>query len=137
MRHFIETGNGMPTPCSALIRKSILRELGGFEREFPGMYDDEALFSKILLDCPIYISSENLDKYRQHRNSFCERAIREGLWVRDPNILTPDKEKLLRWLDIYIDQNSRCLPSQRQDLQSALYKKMKDFGMEIDVHKSR
>jgi glycosyltransferase involved in cell wall biosynthesis len=101
---YIRTGGGLPAPCSVLTRRDVLDEVGGFEPEFPGMYDDEALFFKVMLHFPVFVTSERWDKYRQHDESFCERAIRAGLWDRNPRVLTPDKRRLLLWQRRYLDR---------------------------------
>jgi glycosyltransferase involved in cell wall biosynthesis len=55
-----------PTSCNALLRRSILTNLGGFEESFRGMYEDQALFAKVHLRFPVYVSGQCWAKYRQH-----------------------------------------------------------------------
>ena len=55
--------------CSLLIRKEILEELGGFEQEFRGLYEDQVFLTKVYAQKPIYVTNACLDLYRQHPNS--------------------------------------------------------------------
>ena len=106
LRH-IEHGNGLPVPSSVLVRRTALEAVGGFEIEFPGMYDDEALFAKLTLRYPVYISACSWDRYRQHSGSFCASAIRNGQWDPDPRAPSPDRIRILNWLLHYVETFSR------------------------------
>jgi glycosyltransferase involved in cell wall biosynthesis len=55
-----------PTTCNALIRREAYERLGGFEDAFPGLYEDQVFFFKLLLECRTYVSSRCWAKYRQH-----------------------------------------------------------------------
>lgn len=63
-----------PTPCPSdvLIRRDAAARVGGFETHFTGVnmvYEDQAFFSKLLLQFPAYASSETWIRYRQHPES--------------------------------------------------------------------
>jgi glycosyltransferase involved in cell wall biosynthesis len=107
MRHYFEhDGNGLPVPSGVLVRRNAVDAVGGFEMEFPGMYDDEALFSKLALRYPVYLSKDSWDKYRQHSESFCAQAIRDGRWHPDPRTASPDRIRILDWLTRQIASSS-------------------------------
>ena len=92
------------------------------------MYDDEALFFKIMLRFSTFITSQGWDKYRQHPGSFCERAIRDGLWDRNPDTLTPDKGRLFLWQRQCLNDSS-CPADDRVHLLLALDQRMEALGM--------
>ena len=98
----IETRDGLPGTCSVLLRRAAVDKVGGFEETFPGMYEDEVFFAKIALRFPVYIMSQSLDRYRQHTDSFCARAIRTGEYSMDPTIQNPSRQRFLRWLERHI-----------------------------------
>lgn len=95
-----ESCDGLPGTCSVLVRRAIAEEVGAFEESFPGMYEEEVFFSKIALRFPAYIVRELLDKYRQHPNSFCARAIVSGGYNMGSH--NPARLVFLRWLNNYI-----------------------------------
>src|SRR5262249_49417323 len=39
-----------PTTCNALLRRSVIEALGGFEDEFREMFEDQVFFAKIMLE---------------------------------------------------------------------------------------
>jgi glycosyltransferase involved in cell wall biosynthesis len=86
-----------PCPCSVLVRREVAERVGGFEDEFPGMYDDQAFFSKISLQYPVFASSECLEKYRLHPDSCYSVAKATGQ-------RTAARRKYLEWLERYLTQ---------------------------------
>lgn len=60
--------------CSLLIRQEVLEELGGFEKEFRGLYEDQVFLTKVYAQKLIYVMDECLDFYRQHPNSCVARS---------------------------------------------------------------
>lgn len=121
----IDRETGFPAPVSALVRRAVIEEVGGFEPTFPGMYDDESFFTKICVNHPVYVISDCLDRYRQHDNSFCARAIREGTWQRDPAVASPDRVRLVRWQYDYVRDHAQI---QRTELLAALTDKLNRLG---------
>ena len=61
-----------------VFRSSLVRQLGGFEERFTGLYDDQVLLLKVYLSTPVYFCSEVSNKYRQHPTSTCAKASTEG-----------------------------------------------------------
>src|SRR5690606_5612365 len=59
--------------CNALMRRTAVAAVGGFEDAFHGMFEDQVFFSKILLRYPVYVSDRCWAKYRQHATS-CSSA---------------------------------------------------------------
>ncbi|KFC67375.1 Glycosyl transferase family protein [Devosia sp. LC5] len=74
----LENRSQTPTTCNALMRSTFLRDLGGFESRFRGMFEDQVFFAKALLEAPAYISSRNWAHYRQHKESFSAKSAGSG-----------------------------------------------------------
>jgi glycosyltransferase involved in cell wall biosynthesis len=55
-----------PTTCNALMRRSAIGAVGGFESSFKAMFEDQVFFAKMLLRFPTFVSSRCWAKYRQH-----------------------------------------------------------------------
>ena len=58
-----------PTTCNALVRRSVVDDVGGFEAPFESMFEDQVFFSKVLLRSPVFVSDRVWAKYRQHEHS--------------------------------------------------------------------
>lgn len=95
---FLEGKASVPCTCSVLIRKEIINKVEGFEEVFKGMYEDQAFYSKICLTTPIYVSSECLERYRQHSSSSTFMADREGSLLKS-------RIFFLNWLKNYLTDN--------------------------------
>ena len=117
---------GLPVPSCAMIRRDVLEKLGGFEAEFTGMYDDEALFTKITLSYPVFVTSGCWDRYRQHPGSFCARAIQSGEWDPDPQKPSRDRVRLIRWQKAYIASHA---PGRFPELAEAIRQKAARFSI--------
>ena len=63
-----------PTTCNAMIRRDAALEVGGFDASFPGMFEDQILFAKLLMLYPAYVSGRQWAKYRQHSGSISSRV---------------------------------------------------------------
>jgi glycosyltransferase involved in cell wall biosynthesis len=66
-----------PTTCNALMRADLVARVGGFEEAFPGMFEDQAFFAKLLLVAPVLVAGNSWAKYRQHDQSFSARSARD------------------------------------------------------------
>lgn len=84
------------TPCtgSVLIRRSVLDKVGGFEEEFPGLYDDQVLYAKICQSAQVFVSSDCVSRYRKHSDSCCGQAECSGQ-------AKIERAKFLKWLRCY------------------------------------
>jgi glycosyltransferase involved in cell wall biosynthesis len=58
-----------PTTCNAMIRREALLAVGGCDPLLRGMFEDQLLFAKLLLQFPVYVSSKCWAHYRQHGQS--------------------------------------------------------------------
>lgn len=84
----------MPCPSDVLIRRQVVEEIGGWEEEFPGFYDDCAFFSKIFAGWPVWFSSRTWLDYRLHGQSCSARTTAEGYVAA--------RERFLVWLERYL-----------------------------------
>jgi glycosyltransferase involved in cell wall biosynthesis len=58
-----------PTTCSALLRRTVAAEVGGFDDAFTTMFEDQLFFAKVLLQHPVFVSDRCWARYRQHPGS--------------------------------------------------------------------
>jgi glycosyltransferase involved in cell wall biosynthesis len=93
---FLQSTDNTPATCAALIRSEIIRNVGGFEPSFRGMFEDQAFFYKVCLQAPVFIESGCWDKYRQHSDSTCHKQSVEQLQAAHVVFLT--------WLEQYFFQ---------------------------------
>jgi glycosyltransferase involved in cell wall biosynthesis len=98
----IVRGDGLPAPCSFLMRRQVIDD-GIRHEEDAVMYEDEMFFSKIALRYPMYYMREVMDRYRQHDDSMSAQAIRAGDFV--PGQPNRARERYLRWLKSYVAAN--------------------------------
>jgi glycosyltransferase involved in cell wall biosynthesis len=89
-----------PGTGSVLIRREAAAQVGGFERDFSGMFEDQVFFHKICLQFPVYVESGCWARYRQHTASWCQVKLRAGEWSRDGRP-TRAKAAFLVWLEGY------------------------------------
>jgi glycosyltransferase involved in cell wall biosynthesis len=59
----------VPPPCSVLVRHEVARNVGGFDEEFSGLYEDRAFYVKVGTEAPVFVAGECWCKYRQHPDS--------------------------------------------------------------------
>jgi glycosyltransferase involved in cell wall biosynthesis len=98
-----------PTTCNALMRRSLIEEVGGFEADFRGMFEDQAFFAKALLARPTYVDSRIWAKYRQHQASCSAVSERAGLDRRA-------RGRVLRWMRRELRHELERYPDARAQL---------------------
>src|SRR5262245_57888974 len=67
-----------PGTCSVLVRRPVATAVGGFERRFRGMYEDQAFLAKVCLTAPVLVTDDVVARYRQHSGSSYARARAAG-----------------------------------------------------------
>ena len=90
-----------PATCSVLIRRHAFERIGGFEENFPGMYEDQAFFFKLFLHCRTHMMSGVFDRYRQHAASCCAVAARAGEYHVNGGP-SPSRRRFLDWFADYL-----------------------------------
>ena len=87
-----------PCPSDLLLRHATVRELGGWDDNFKGvyaMYEDQVQLVKIYLASDVYVSSKTWTKYRLHEGQVCARVTPSQYWDM--------RLRFLDWLDGYLD----------------------------------
>jgi glycosyltransferase involved in cell wall biosynthesis len=121
LRAFLQSGGGcLPGICSLLIRRHAYESVGGFEPSFKGLYEDQVFLSKMVLHHSVVTTDQVLDRYRQHSESCCYRAITTGEY--HPVDLHPARLRYLQWLESYCDDRNIYDPIIRRALRSQIRK---------------
>ena len=89
--------------CNPLIRKELFTRIGYYEEGFRGMYEDIVMFSKIVLNAPVYVSDRYWAKYRQHADS-CSSINHD--FSKNIDKICSSRLKYLNWLQRYIDRQN-------------------------------
>jgi glycosyltransferase involved in cell wall biosynthesis len=84
-------------PSGMLTRRALVEQVGGFEEAFRDLYEDQVYAAKICLATHVYVAGRCWYRYRQHPNSACLTAVREGT-------IRASREPFLRWLLEYLEQ---------------------------------
>lgn len=91
-----------PATCGVLLRREVIEEVDGFEETVQHIYEDQAFFAKVCFKFPVFVESGCWDRYRQHPDSCCYVAIREGKY----HPLKPNSAHLafLNWVGDYLSK---------------------------------
>ena len=112
-RNLLKNVHQTPTTCNALVRRSAIQEVGGFEDSFPAMFEDQVFFAKILLRYPALVSDHSWARYRQHSASSSALSSADGA----------DEEGRIRflvWLRHYLSGQHEAGARERLALVQAL-----------------
>jgi glycosyltransferase involved in cell wall biosynthesis len=112
------SGATMPGICSMVARRAAVEGVGGFETSFRGLYEDQAFLMKMFLKYPIFVSDACLDRYRQHPDSCCSKAVVTGEY--DASRPHPARRTFLNWLSGYLSSQRVQDPEISQALRNAL-----------------
>ena len=86
--------NQIATSTGCLARRNVFHEVGGYEEDFRGLFEDQVFYSKISLKHPVFVSSQCWCKYRKHDDSCCAIAEASGENHKE-------RIKFLDWLEQY------------------------------------
>ena len=100
--------------CSLLVRREVLNELGGFEKQFRGLYEDQVFLTKVYAQKIIYVMEDCLDFYRQHPNSCVSLADSR----REQNAA---RLRFLIWVESYLVKQGLTQPELWQALYEAIW----------------
>jgi glycosyltransferase involved in cell wall biosynthesis len=95
LQHFLKNNGATPCPCSILVRRDVICQIGGFEETFRGMYEDQVFCTKVSSRAQIFVSGECWSKYRRHPNSACAVAGKSGEY-------NASRLAFLKWLEEYL-----------------------------------
>jgi len=101
-RIFLLQDGHVPCTCSILVRRDAVESVGGFEENF-SLYEDQTLWSKLLLHFPAFVTPTCLSLYRQHEASASAKATSAGLYDRLGEHLA--RKDFLDWLAKYVEAN--------------------------------
>lgn len=103
-----------PTTCSAMVRSSVLGEVGGFDVDYHEIFEDQAFFAKIELEYPVFVSGSVWARYRQHRESSYRQHAEASVSDRSQHYTV--LLRFLDWLQDYLDEREIDEPEIRQFL---------------------
>ncbi|HEV7621280.1 MAG TPA: hypothetical protein VGO09_06090 [Flavisolibacter sp.] len=91
-----------PCPSSLLMKRKMLIDKGGFEKEFTGqyqLYEDQAFLTKIYLEEKVYVSSSCNNRYRQRTGSLVQSVKAAGNY-------NAVRKFYLVWLQTYLQEKN-------------------------------
>ena len=92
---FLRDGEALPCTCSVMVRREVVKSVGGFEEDFRGQYEEQAFYAKVGLYAPVFVASECWSRYRQHPDSSYHIAQKTGQHL-------VARRFFLRWLAEYL-----------------------------------
>jgi glycosyltransferase involved in cell wall biosynthesis len=114
-----------PAPSCMLVRRQIVKCVGGFEESFRGSCEDLVFVTKICLSSPVFVAQECWLRYRQHPDSCCAVVQRTG---QSKAVLLP----YLDWLEDFLVKN-KC---QDNTVWMALQRRLWPYRHPIRYHLS-
>jgi len=89
--------NQIVTTTGALVRRTAVEQIGGFEERFRGLHEDQAFCAKVCLAAPVFVAGERWYRYRRHPDSCCSIAESSGEQRLERSVF-------LNWLETYLRQ---------------------------------
>lgn len=81
-------------PSGNLLRTEAVRQVGGFEEQFTGAYEDQVFRVKLCRVASAYVSSRVWYYYRKHQKSCCAQTISQGR-------MAAARQRFLHWVESY------------------------------------
>ncbi|NMG07856.1 glycosyltransferase [Brasilonema sp. UFV-L1] len=100
LTEFLKTGEIVPCTCGVLVRREVMEAVGGFDDSIQYMFEDQVLLAKICLHVPVFVDSSCWDRYRQHSESSCSKAMQKGEY--HPSKPNRAHQIYLNWVQQYI-----------------------------------
>jgi glycosyltransferase involved in cell wall biosynthesis len=66
-----------PCPSDFLVRREVVNDVGGFEEQFRGLFEDQVFLAKVFLKSYVFVSQECWDRYRRHPESCVSLGVRD------------------------------------------------------------
>ncbi len=107
-----------PACGSIMIRRRLVEQVGGWEEEFRGQYEDMVLYVKLLVRTPVYVDGRVHSLYRQHESNSWVADRAAAPWR--PGWLAPSRHRYLEWTARYIAQQRDVPDDLREVLTNAL-----------------
>jgi glycosyltransferase involved in cell wall biosynthesis len=102
-----------PSMSNLLVRKEFIESVGGFEEDFPGLYEDQTFLAKAYTRGHIFVSGACWDKYRIHPSSCLAVGTESGQYAAVRN-------RFLDWFETWLRREGICDPAIRNALQKAI-----------------
>lgn len=109
-----------PGTCGVLVRRTVIEEIGGFEEQFGGMFEDQVFFYKLCLKYPVFVENGSWDRYRQHPNSHSQVVSKTAEWRRSRRV-NRSRQKFLEWFSRYLSEQQVTDPSVLRLLRKELW----------------
>jgi glycosyltransferase involved in cell wall biosynthesis len=100
-------------PSGFMVRREVLKRVGGYEETFRGMYEDNALLAKVCLRYPVFASGKSWYRYRKHPDAACAVAVKTGQYPLA-------RLAFLNWVAQYLTREGVEDPLIRQTLREEL-----------------
>jgi glycosyltransferase involved in cell wall biosynthesis len=101
-------------PSGLLVRREAIEQVGGFEEQFRGEYEDQVFCAKICLRLPVVAAARCWYRYRQHPDSCVSRAAQSGQAQHA-------RRRFLEWLEAYVEARGVNHPELRRALRAELW----------------
>ncbi len=118
LQHWLRDESFQPCTSEFIVRAEALRSIGGWDETFKGLYEDNVVYTKLFTQFPVYAASNTWSLYRQHPDNCCHQAIAKGEWALGK--ANPAKERILLWIQRYLDDNHLSTPALQKGLHDAL-----------------
>jgi glycosyltransferase involved in cell wall biosynthesis len=113
-RNLLRNVHQTPTTCNALMRRTVVDDVGGFEPVFESMFEDQVFFAKVLLCSPVFVSDRLWAQYRQHEHS--SSALSDARGGHDAAHV-----RYLLWLRRYVSRTGVGRAGDRLAIERALW----------------
>lgn len=100
--------------CDILVRRQLVLDVGGYEDQFRGMYEDQVFHFKLCLNHAVFVSSKCWYHYRQRTDSCTSNAHNAGQYKET-------RKYFLNWVEEYILQQGSSNPLVSQLIQKELW----------------
>jgi glycosyltransferase involved in cell wall biosynthesis len=102
-----------PSMSNLMVRREVLHQIGGFEEQFRGLFEDAGFLTKAYLTTPILVSGSVWDQYRQHSVS-CVATV----W---PEHRRAARRAFLQWLEGHMRSSGHVGSAAWDSVQRALW----------------
>jgi glycosyltransferase involved in cell wall biosynthesis len=85
-----------PMTSNAMLRRSVIECVGGFEEKFTALYEDQVFFAKVEMHTAVYVAGSCYLKYRQHADSCSAVSADAGSYLSQ-------RLPFLEWMSGYLD----------------------------------
>ena len=99
-------------PTGIMIKKDTVLELGGYEEQFKGNYEDAVFLAKLCMSHPVYVSDECWYRYRQHPQSFTKQQREAGTSEQTQAVF-------LDWIEAFFKEEGVTDPSLWKSIKAA------------------